>query len=132
MSTIDVFDYIYLLDTILPSTLDYLIPMSDDFIPLLLIFCKSSDECLIGCVLIGWTTWKGYIKGFVPLGMCLVAVMQWRAYRKVSDERTATTLEINAYRILPLRMASRFWGWIAGNCIFYLTFIHGRYVNVNG
>jgi hypothetical protein len=58
--------------------------------------------------------WKGILTRFVPVGICLVAVMQWRSYRKKSAERIARQWEIDCYCMLPLRTVSRWWGWIAG------------------
>lgn len=63
---------------------------------------------------IGETQWKAIITGFLPVGLCLVAVMQWRAFRKRQSETIATQWEINCYCMLPLRTVSRCWGWLAG------------------
>lgn len=65
-------------------------------------------------LLLGWVVWKGIVSKFIPLGICLVAVMQWRTYRKISSEHTAKQWEISCYCALPLRSLSRMWGWIAG------------------
>lgn len=72
--------------------------------------------------LAGTKTWRGIVKGFVPVGICLLAVMQWRAYRKYSHEKIAPNWQINLYCSLPLRGFSRCWGWIAGNITNYLNF----------
>lgn len=58
--------------------------------------------------------WKGIVTKFVPVGICLFAVMQWRSYRQRSSEQTASKWEITCYCMLPLRTVSRCWGWIAG------------------
>lgn len=71
----------------------------------------------IKCIYIylGWVTWKGIVTRFVPIGLCLIAVMQWRAYRKHVGKHTAKQWEVNCYCALPLRAVSRCWGWVAGN-----------------
>ncbi|KAK4883651.1 hypothetical protein RN001_006970 [Aquatica leii] len=85
-----------------------------------------------------WSTWKGIMTGFVPLGICLVAVMQWRAYRKLSTERYAKQWEISCYCALPLRTVSRCWGWLADKQIpeWIRPYMYGLYsftfgVNLN-
>ncbi|KAK9737403.1 Phosphatidylserine decarboxylase [Popillia japonica] len=82
----------------------------------------------------GWLTWKATIKSFVPIGICLIAVMQWRNYRKQMKERIANKFEINCYRILPLRMVSRWWGWFADKSLptFLRPYIYGMYINTFG
>ncbi|XP_066259242.1 phosphatidylserine decarboxylase proenzyme, mitochondrial [Euwallacea similis] len=65
-------------------------------------------------LLIGWTEWEGVVKKFVPLGICLIAVMQWRAYRqKIRGGTVANQWEVNFYCFLPLRTLSRCWGYLA-------------------
>lgn len=66
-------------------------------------------------ILVGTKTWRGVFKSFVPVGLCLIAVMQWRAYRRYKLGKVASHWEINLYCALPLRSLSRGWGWIAGN-----------------
>lgn len=61
----------------------------------------------------GWTSWRTIVTRFVPIGICLVAVMQWRAYRKISAEHVAKKWEVDLYCSLPLRAFSRSWGWLA-------------------
>ncbi|XP_030762478.1 phosphatidylserine decarboxylase proenzyme, mitochondrial isoform X1 [Sitophilus oryzae] len=62
----------------------------------------------------GWGQWEGVFKRFVPLGICLFAVMQWRAYRsRIRDGAVAKQWEINCYCLLPLRTVSRVWGFFA-------------------
>ena len=81
-----------------------------------------------------WTTWNSIVKGFLPLGMCLIAVMQLRAYRKLSGERTATAAEARVYRTLPLRTASRLWGWMANKQLPepFRPVVYGLYTNMFG
>ncbi|KAJ8958309.1 hypothetical protein NQ318_017455 [Aromia moschata] len=57
--------------------------------------------------------WRGIFVRFLPVGLCLIAVMQWRAYRKKMGETVAKQWEINCYCMLPLRTVSRWWGWLA-------------------
>ncbi|CAH0552621.1 unnamed protein product [Brassicogethes aeneus] len=64
-------------------------------------------------VVLGWTEWRGIFNLFLPVGLCLVAVMQWRHYRKSSGETIAKPWEVDCYCKLPLRTLSRCWGWIA-------------------
>lgn len=63
--------------------------------------------------LLGWGLWKGIITKFVPIGICLIAVMEWRVLRKQS-KNYADKWEIDIYCTLPLRSASRCWGWFSG------------------
>lgn len=65
--------------------------------------------------LVGWRTWRGIVTGFIPVGICLVAVMQWRAIRRYDFQSPANHWQINLYCMLPLRYFSRTWGWFAGN-----------------
>lgn len=70
--------------------------------------------------------WKSIVTGFIPIGICLVAVMQWRAFRKhTKEDHIAKDWEISCYCTLPLRNISRMWGWLAGNDLFvsYLKLI---------
>ncbi|XP_060525661.1 phosphatidylserine decarboxylase proenzyme, mitochondrial isoform X3 [Cylas formicarius] len=63
---------------------------------------------------VGWAEWEGVLKRFVPIGVCLIAVMQWRALRRrVKEGAIAKQWEINFYCFLPLRTVSRCWGAIA-------------------
>lgn len=64
-------------------------------------------------ILLGWVLWKGILTKFVPIGICLVAVMEWRALRKHS-KHYANKWEIDVYCTLPLRSFSRCWGWLSG------------------
>ncbi|CAH1173888.1 unnamed protein product [Phaedon cochleariae] len=61
----------------------------------------------------GKKEWKSIITGFLPIGICLVAVMQWRAFRRRQGDKVATQWEISCYCMLPLRTLSRYWGYIA-------------------
>lgn len=62
----------------------------------------------------GWTEWEGIWKKFVPVGICLIAVMQWRAYRRRQrGDTVAKQWEIKCYCWLPLRTLSRGWGYVA-------------------
>lgn len=70
-------------------------------------------------VLVGWLEWKAVFTRFIPLGLCLITVMQWRAYRSHVKERTARKWEISCYCMLPLRTVSRYWGWFAGIFLIY-------------
>lgn len=58
-----------------------------------------------------WSFWKVTVSKFIPIGICLVAVMQWRVFRK--NDQIAKSWEITCYCALPLRSISRMWGWIA-------------------
>ncbi|KAL1505820.1 hypothetical protein ABEB36_005293 [Hypothenemus hampei] len=61
-----------------------------------------------------WTEWEKVLKRSVPLGVCLIAVMQWRVYRrKIREGTVANQWEINCYCFLPLRSISRCWGYLA-------------------
>ncbi|KAF2901070.1 hypothetical protein ILUMI_05126 [Ignelater luminosus] len=81
-----------------------------------------------------WSTWKGIITRFVPIGLCLIAVMQWRAYRKFSADHTAKNWEVIFYCSLPLRATSRCWGWIADKRLpeSLRPYIYGLYSNTFG
>ncbi|XP_072390679.1 phosphatidylserine decarboxylase proenzyme, mitochondrial isoform X1 [Diabrotica undecimpunctata] len=57
--------------------------------------------------------WQTIITRFLPVGICLVAVMQWRAFRKRQKDGVASQWEINCYCLLPLRTVSRCWGYLA-------------------
>lgn len=60
--------------------------------------------------------WQTIITRFLPVGICLIAVMQWRAFRrrqKGVESYTASKWEINCYCLLPLRTVSRCWGYLA-------------------
>lgn len=59
-----------------------------------------------------WQQWRGLVKGFIPLGVCLIAVMQWRTYRR--NVSLADRWQISVYCCLPLRSLSRLWGSLAG------------------
>ncbi|XP_049820254.1 phosphatidylserine decarboxylase proenzyme, mitochondrial isoform X2 [Aethina tumida] len=61
----------------------------------------------------GSTNWRGVFTRFLPVGLCLIAVMQWRYYRKLTSDSLAKQWEIDCYCKLPLRTVSRCWGWIA-------------------
>lgn len=78
--------------------------------------------------------WRGIVTRFLPIGLCLVAVMQWRAYRKYSGERVASQLEVDAYTILPLKAFSRCWGMLAdlNQPEFMRPYIYGMYINLFG
>ncbi|RZC43127.1 phosphatidylserine decarboxylase proenzyme [Asbolus verrucosus] len=60
--------------------------------------------------------------------------MQWRSYRKRSNERTARQWEIDCYCMLPLRTISRWWGWIADKQLpeFLRPLVYGLYANTFG
>lgn len=79
---------------------------------------------------VGWLEWRAVFTRFVPIGLCLIAVMQWRAYRRHSRERTAKQWEISCYRMLPLRTVSRYWGWLAGIFSYYYCFINNTSVGI--
>ncbi|CAG9859362.1 unnamed protein product [Phyllotreta striolata] len=60
--------------------------------------------------------WQTIFTRFLPVGICLIAVMQWRAFRrrqKSLESYTASKWEISCYCLLPLRTVSRCWGYIA-------------------
>ncbi|KAG5898466.1 hypothetical protein JTB14_015472 [Gonioctena quinquepunctata] len=59
------------------------------------------------------TDWKGILYRFIPVGICLIGVMQWRAFRKRQGDMVASQWEINCYCMLPLRSLSRCWGYLA-------------------
>ncbi|CAH1282975.1 unnamed protein product [Diabrotica balteata] len=61
----------------------------------------------------GGSEWQTIITRFLPVGICLVAVMQWRAFRKRQKDGVASQWEINCYCLLPLRTVSRCWGYLA-------------------
>ncbi|KAJ8984876.1 hypothetical protein NQ317_002716 [Molorchus minor] len=61
----------------------------------------------------GESEWRTIFARFLPVGLCLIAVMQWRAYRRKTGDTVARQWEINCYCMLPLRTVSRCWGWIA-------------------
>lgn len=73
------------------------------------------------CVNPGSTNWRGVFTRFLPVGLCLIAVMQWRYYRKLTSDSLAKQWEIDCYCKLPLRTVSRCWGWIAGNLLWAFT-----------
>lgn len=75
------------------------------------VLCEYS---IVFQILAEWANWRGVFARFVPVGLCLIAVMQWRNYRKLSTEQTARQWEISCYCALPLRVVSRCWGWLAG------------------
>lgn len=81
-----------------------------------------------------WTSWRSIITGFVPIGICLVAVMQWRAYRKISGAHSAKQWQISCYCALPLRITSRCWGWLADKEIptWIRPYIYGLYTSTFG
>ncbi|KAH1026410.1 hypothetical protein HUJ05_000082 [Dendroctonus ponderosae] len=83
----------------------------------------------------GWTEWEGMLKRFVPLGVCLIAVMQWRAYRQKGKGGTAAKQwEINCYCFLPLRTMSRCWGYLADQKLpeFARPIVYGAYSKTFG
>lgn len=105
----------------------------------IIIFLVPSDFTDIGLYFIqyllivkGWSEWSGVFTKFVPVGVCLVAVMQWRAFRKRSQDRVATELEIKCYCFLPLRTVSRCWGWIADIQLPELLrpYVYSMYINM--
>ncbi|XP_070500330.1 phosphatidylserine decarboxylase proenzyme, mitochondrial isoform X1 [Chironomus tepperi] len=65
----------------------------------------------------GWLSWQGVILRWTPLGLCIVAAAQWHLHNKECERkglpRTAPAWQTNAYCLLPLRMMSRGWGWLA-------------------
>ncbi|KAJ8931766.1 hypothetical protein NQ314_015298 [Rhamnusium bicolor] len=65
----------------------------------------------------GESEWRTIFTRFLPVGLCLIAVMQWRVYRRRTDDKVAKQWEINCYCLLPLRTVSRWWGWLAANII---------------
>ncbi|CAH1126394.1 unnamed protein product [Ceutorhynchus assimilis] len=83
----------------------------------------------------GWTEWEGILKRFVPIGVCLLAVMQWRAYRRKTKEGTvAKQWEVNCYCFLPLRTLSRCWGYVADTKLpeFARPTVYGTYAKTFG
>ncbi|KAL3278267.1 hypothetical protein HHI36_013602 [Cryptolaemus montrouzieri] len=80
----------------------------------------------------GWSEWSGVFTKFVPVGICLIAVMQWRAFRKRGQDRIATEWEVKCYCMLPLRTVSRCWGWIADIKLpeTLRPFVYGMYINM--
>lgn len=96
-------------------------------LPSLIIYLKFNK-----LELAGWILWKGIVTRFIPIGICLVAVMQWRSYRKSTRENVlAKQWEVKFYCSLPLRHVSRTWGWIAGefssSLPFKMTFSTGLF-----
>ncbi|XP_074038700.1 phosphatidylserine decarboxylase isoform X2 [Leptinotarsa decemlineata] len=61
----------------------------------------------------GKTDWKNILIRFLPVGICLIGVMQWRALRKKQGNAIASQWEVNCYCMLPLRTVSRCWGYLA-------------------
>jgi len=57
------------------------------------------------------TSWRSIAIGFLPVGICLLCVMQWRRLRQGA---IAHHIEITTYKTLPLKFVSRLWGNIAG------------------
>ncbi|XP_050312737.1 phosphatidylserine decarboxylase proenzyme, mitochondrial isoform X2 [Anthonomus grandis grandis] len=84
----------------------------------------------------GWPEWQGVLKRFVPLGICLIAVMQWRAYRKRAkeDRGVAKQWEISCYCTLPLRSMSRCWGYLADTKLpeFARPLVYEAYIRMFG
>ncbi|XP_076252208.1 phosphatidylserine decarboxylase isoform X2 [Rhynchophorus ferrugineus] len=83
----------------------------------------------------GWGQWDSVIKKFVPIGICLIAVMQWRAYRRrTKDGTVAKQWEIDCYCFLPLRTVSRVWGFLADKRIpeFARPFVYSAYAKTFG
>ncbi|KAK9884454.1 hypothetical protein WA026_007297 [Henosepilachna vigintioctopunctata] len=80
----------------------------------------------------GWSEWSGVFTKFVPVGVCLVAVMQWRSFRKRNQDRVATEWEVKCYCMLPLRTVSRCWGWIADIKLpeVFRPYVYGLYINM--
>ncbi|GLV44070.1 Phosphatidylserine decarboxylase [Carabus blaptoides fortunei] len=82
----------------------------------------------------GWNSWRSVAVRFVPVGLCLIAVMQWRAYRKITSTRTAKQWEVDFYCSLPLRAISRCWGWIADKQmpVMLRPWLYGLYASTFG
>ncbi|XP_055608312.1 phosphatidylserine decarboxylase proenzyme, mitochondrial isoform X2 [Uranotaenia lowii] len=68
-------------------------------------------------LLAGWLTWRGVVLRWTPLGICMVAAVQWHLHNRNLDSqglpRTAAPWQMNVYCSLPLRLMSRCWGWLA-------------------
>ncbi|XP_025829030.1 phosphatidylserine decarboxylase proenzyme, mitochondrial isoform X2 [Agrilus planipennis] len=79
--------------------------MSAETFPVIFLLYSTTSQ--------GWLEWKVIMTKFVPVGLCLIAVMQWRFYRKQISDRTASHWEVKFYCALPLRAVSRWWGWLA-------------------
>lgn len=82
----------------------------------------------------GELEWRAIFTRFLPVGLCLVAVMQWRTYRKRNADKLARQWEIDCYCMLPLRTVSRWWGWLADKELptFLRPAIYKLYANTFG
>lgn len=67
---------------------------------------------------LAYRNWREIVKRFIPIGICLVAVVQWRAFRR--SETPANEWVVKLYCTLPLRAFSRTWGHIAGKFKFFI------------
>jgi len=77
------------------------------------------------------TSWRSIAIGFLPVGICLLCVMQWRRLRQGA---IAHHIEITTYKTLPLKFVSRLWGNIAEIQIpeNWRPIVYGWYINYFG
>lgn len=68
-------------------------------------------------VLGGWLTWRGLFFKWTPIGVCIIAAVQWYLVGGNDSDneppRTASTWQSKVYCSLPLRLLSRGFGWMA-------------------
>lgn len=73
------------------------------------------DWCLLATG--GWLTWQGIFMRWTPIGICVIAAVEWHLNNKELEKkglpRVASQWQMNIYCSLPLRMLSRCWGWFA-------------------
>lgn len=67
----------------------------------------------------GWLTWHGLFFKWTPIGVCIIAAVQWyligddRHQSENEPPRTASNWQSKFYCSLPLRILSRSFGWFA-------------------
>ncbi|KAI9576967.1 phosphatidylserine decarboxylase proenzyme, mitochondrial [Glossina fuscipes] len=79
--------------------------------------------------------WTGFLLKWAPVGICVFGAIEWQINKqnciKNRTLHTATEFQSKIYSLLPLRLISRCWGWLASCYIpeSVRPFIFGLYIN---
>uniref|UniRef100_A0ABK9N7C9 Phosphatidylserine decarboxylase proenzyme, mitochondrial n=1 Tax=Glossina morsitans morsitans TaxID=37546 RepID=A0ABK9N7C9_GLOMM len=79
--------------------------------------------------------WTGFLLKWAPVGICVFGAIEWQLNKqnciKNRTLHTATQFQSKIYSLLPLRLISRCWGWLASCYIpeSVRPFIFGLYIN---
>uniref|UniRef100_A0A1A9X1B4 Phosphatidylserine decarboxylase proenzyme, mitochondrial n=1 Tax=Glossina brevipalpis TaxID=37001 RepID=A0A1A9X1B4_9MUSC len=79
--------------------------------------------------------WTGFLLKWAPVGICVFGAIEWQLNKqnciKNRTLHTATQFQSKIYSLLPLRLISRCWGWLASCYVpeSVRPFIFGLYAN---